>query len=237
MAQAVAVDGAETRMQLYDAEPAGSPRGAVIVIQEAFGVTEHIEDVCRRFADAGYRAVAPHIFHRTGDPVIAYDDMASVMPHLGGLSPEGLDADINATLEYVHALGFGDEQVGIVGFCMGGSVVVFAAARRALGAAVTFYGGGVTAGRFGMPPLQELAPTLQTPWLGLFGDEDQSIPAEQVEILCEAAKRASVPTEVVRYPGAEHGFHCDARDSYHEQAATDGWARTLAWLDGHLAKS
>ncbi len=236
MAQTVTVDGTDG-MQLYDAEPAGAARGAVIVIQEAFGVTEHIEDVCRRFADAGYRAVAPHLFHRTGDPIIAYDDMASVMPQIGGLSAEGLEADIDASLEYLRGKGFSDPQVGIVGFCMGGSVVLFAAAHHALGAAVTFYGGGVTAGRFGMPPLAELAPSLRTPWLGLFGDQDQSIPTDQVEALREAAKNASVPTEVVRYPEAEHGFHCDARPSYHEASAKDGWARTLAWFDSHLAKS
>ena len=83
-------------MKLYDAIPDGAVRGAVIVIQEAFGMTEHIQDVCRRFADAGYRAVAPHLFHRSGDPVIAYDDMAAVMPHLGQLS-----ADLLAHLDEV----------------------------------------------------------------------------------------------------------------------------------------
>jgi carboxymethylenebutenolidase len=237
MAQTVTVDGAESAMKLYDVEPKGTARGAVIVIQEAFGMTDHIRDVCRRFADAGYRAVAPHLFHRTGDPVIAYDDMQSVMPHLGGLSAEGLEADIDATLEYLHGVGFADAQVGIVGLCMGGSVVVFGAARHALGAAVTFYGGGVNAGRFGMPPLAELAPNLKTPWLGLFGDNDQSIPTDQVEALRAAAKNAAVPTDVVRYADAEHGFHCDARGSYHEASAADGWARTLGWFDSHLAKS
>jgi len=237
MARTVTANGAEGAMDLYDAEPAGSARGAVIVIQEAFGVTDHIEDVSRRFAAAGYRAVAPHLFHRTGDPVIAYDDMQSVMPQLGGLTAEGLDADIVAALEYLRSAGFADRHIGIVGFCMGGSVVVFAAARHALGAAVTFYGGGVGAGRFGMPPLVELAPNLKTPWLGLFGDQDQSIPTDQVESLREAAKNAPVPTEVVRYPEAEHGFHCDARGSYHEASAEDAWARTLAWFESHLAKS
>jgi carboxymethylenebutenolidase len=121
---------------------------------------------------------------------------------------------------------------------MGGSVVVLAAARHALGAAATFYGGGVTAGRFGIPPLAELAPDLQTPWLGLFGDEDQSIPVDQVEALREAAKKASVPTEVVRYPEAGHAFHCDARDdAYHEASAKDAWRRTLDWFDAHLARA
>ena len=86
-----------------------------------------------------------------------------------------------------------------------------------------------------MPALAELAPQLQTPWLGLFGDEDQSIPVEQVEALRTAAASASVPTEIVRYADAEHGFHCDVRDSYHPEAAADGWQRTLAWFEANLA--
>lgn len=109
-----------------------------------------------------------------------------------------------------------------------------AAARRPVGAAVTFYGGGVTEGRFGMPPLVEMAADLQAPWLGLFGDLDQSIPVEDVESLRGAAAGARVQTDVVRYPEAGHGFHCDARDSYHEPSATDGWRRTLDWLQQHL---
>jgi carboxymethylenebutenolidase len=238
MAQTVTVDSDGSAMQLYDAAPDGAARGAVIVIQEAFGMTEHIQDVCRRLAAAGHRAVAPHLFHRSGDPVIAYEDMRAVVPHLGQLSADGLEADIAATLEHLAGDGFSGTRVGIVGFCMGGSVVVLAAARHALGAAATFYGGGVTAGRFGIPPLAELAPDLQTPWLGLFGDEDQSIPVDQVEALREAAKKASVPTEVVRYPEAGHAFHCDARDdAYHEASAKDAWRRTLDWFDAHLARA
>jgi carboxymethylenebutenolidase len=237
MAQTVTVESAGSAMPAYESAPEGAARGAVIVIQEAFGITDHIEDVCRRLSAAGYHAVAPHLFHRSGDPVIAYDDMQSVMPHLGQLSAEGLESDLAATIAHLANAGFSAAQVGIVGFCMGGSVVVLAAARHPLGAAVTFYGAGVTAGRFGMPPLVELAPTLQTPWLGLFGDSDQSIPVEQVEALREAAKNAPVPTEVVRYSEAGHGFHCDARDSYHASSATDAWQRTLDWFAAHLAKS
>ncbi len=235
MAQTVTIDSAGGSMGLYDAEPDGVPRGAVIVIQEAFGITDHIEDVCRRLAASGYRAVAPHLFHRSGDAVIAYDDMASVMPHMGALSADGLASDLAASIAYLEGAGFGAQRVGIVGFCMGGSVVVLAAATHTLGAAVTFYGGGVATGRFGLPPLVELAPTLKTPWLGVFGDKDQGIPTDQVETLRDAAAQAAVPTEVVRYPDAEHGFHCDARSSYHEASSKDAWKRTLAWLDAHLA--
>lgn len=234
MAQTARVDSAGSEMELYDVEPAGDARGAVIVIQEAFGITDHIQDVCGRFAKEGYRVVAPHLFHRSGDPVIGYDEMQNVMPHLGALTADGLEADLAATLGYLEQEGFSAGQIGIVGFCMGGSVTFLAAARHALGGAVSFYGGGVAAGRFGMPSLLELAPELKAPWLGLFGDEDQSIPVEQVEQLRDAVKQASVDTDIVRYPDAEHGFHCDARDSYHEASAKDAWQRTLDWFSSHI---
>jgi carboxymethylenebutenolidase len=223
-------------MGLYDAEPEGEARGAVIVLQEAFGVNDHIEDVTRRFAHAGYRAVAPHLFHRTGDPALDYGNFEKIMPHMQGLSEAGLLDDLDATLGHLAGAGFTAATVGVVGFCMGGSVTFLAAVRRALGAAVTFYGGGVAEGRFGMPPLVELAAELKTPWLGLFGDEDQGIPVDQVEQLRRAAAVAPVETEIVRYPGAGHGFHCDARpDSFHESSARDAWQRTLDWFGRHLA--
>ena len=235
MAQTLNVASSGGDMGLYEVEPEGPARGAVVVLQEAFGVNDHIEDVSRRFASEGYRAVAPHLFHRSGDPRLGYDDMKEVMPHMMALSAEDLEADLEATFGHLAAAGFEPDRVGVVGFCMGGSVSFLAAARRSFGAAVSFYGGGVAQGRFGMPPLIELAPELQTPWLGLFGDQDQSIPIDQVEALRAAVEATNVATEIVRYADADHGFHCDARDSYHQSSATDGWARTLQWFDTHLA--
>jgi len=223
-------------MDVYDATPRGTAKGAVIVLQEAFGVNEHIEEVCRRMAAAGYRATAPHLFHRTGDPVLDYGNFEKLMPHMQGLSEAGLLEDIDVALGHLGGEGFSAPRVGVVGFCMGGSVSFLAGVRRTLGAAVTFYGGGVAEGRFGMPPLVEMAGSLQTPWLGLFGDQDQGIPVDQVEALRAAVATATVPTEIVRYPEAGHGFHCDARpDSYHRSAATDAWRRTVEWFDRFLA--
>jgi carboxymethylenebutenolidase len=227
------VEGAE--MALYDAEPEGRARGAVIVIQEAFGVTDHIEDVCRRFADEGYRAVAPHLFHRSGDPLLDYSNIEKVMPHMQALNEPGLAADLSATVGYLTSAGFDSSAIGIVGFCMGGTVTFFAASQHALGAAVTFYGGGVAEGRFGIPSLIEMAPALKTPWLGIFGDLDKGIPVPDVERLRSAVAKAPVPTEIIRYADADHGFHCDARPSYHEASAHDAWRQTLEWFDKHLA--
>ena len=235
MPETLSLESTGGTMGLYEAKPDGEPRGAVIVIQEAFGVNDHIEDLCRRFAAEGYVAVAPHIYHRSGDPIIAYEDMQSVIPHIMALNPDDLIADLDATIKHLEAAGFAPKQTAVVGFCAGGSIVVLAAERTAFGAAVTFYGGGVAQGRFGMSPLLDLAPSLKTPWLGMFGDLDASIPTEEVEWLREAAAESSVPTQVIRYPEANHGFHCDARDSYHEPSATQAWKETLAWLDTHVA--
>jgi carboxymethylenebutenolidase len=228
-------DGA---MPLYEAVPDGMARGAVVVIQEAFGVNGHIEDVTRRFADAGYHAVAPHLFHRSGSPAYGYEDFTVVIPHVLALTDEGLLSDIRAARDHLGVAGWADRQIGVVGFCLGGRVAFLVAGHEALGAAVAFYGGGVVTGRTAtMPALLDLVPGMRTPWLGLFGDADGSIPVEEVERLRhELNSTADVDTAVVRYPGAEHGFHCDVRDSYDAAAATDGWRRTLEWLDDHLTR-
>ena len=223
-------------MEVYEAAPDGDASTAVIVIQEAFGVNEHIRDVTRRFADAGYHAVAPHFFHRAGGGTAPYDDFAKVIPLYEHLDDDGILVDVDAAREHLHAAGWDDSAVGTVGFCFGGRVTFLVALRRKLGAAVGFYGGGIVTQRFPQfPPLVDEVSKLQTPWLGLFGDRDESIPVEDVEQLRDALKSAPVPTEIVRYPEAGHGFHCDQRDSYDETAAKDGWNRTLAWFETHMA--
>jgi len=236
--QTITLDTRDGAMPCYEAVPdATAPRrGAVIVVQEAFGVNDHIEDVTRRFATTGYHAVAPHLFHRTGAPSFGYDDFNLVLEHMGALSDDGILADLDAVMAHLASLGWTPPATGVVGFCMGGRVSFLLAAHQPLGAAVGFYGGGIVTGRREeMPSLLDRIPSLHTPWLGLFGDEDQSIPVDEVEQLRVALEAAPAPCEVVRYPGAGHGFHCDARSSYAPEAATDAWARTLAWLENHLA--
>ncbi len=217
-------------MALFEVEPELEPKGAVVVLQEAFGVNAHIEDICRRLGAAGYRAVAPHLFHRTGDPVLDYSNIEKVMPHIQALDEKALLDDLAATLGYLADVGYTGTSIGTVGFCMGGTVSFLAGFRHALGAAVTFYGGGIREGRFGMKPLLELAPQLKTPWLGLFGDKDSGIPVDDVEALRQSASKASVETEIVRYAEAGHGFNCDARDSYHQPSANDAWTRCINWF-------
>jgi len=231
------LDTPDGPMPLYEAVPEGPARGAVVVIQEAFGVNHHIEDVTRRFAMAGYHAVAPHLFHRTGAPAFGYEDFSVVVEHMLAMSDDGILSDVESAVAHLHGAGWSDRQIGTVGFCMGGRVTFLVAGHLALGAAVGFYGGGIVNGRTeSMPSLLPLVTALRTPWLGLFGDADPSIPVEEVERLRDELNAgADVDTAIVRYPGAEHGYHCDARDSYLESAATDAWSRALEWLDGHLA--
>jgi carboxymethylenebutenolidase len=234
MSSTVTVTSAGSEMKLYTAQPAGAAKGAVIVIQEAFGMTDHIKDICNRIAAAGYLAVAPHVFHRTGDPLISYENMRDVMPHLMALNRADIEADLKACFDYLAGQGFKGRQVGIIGFCMGGTISFFAGAEYELGAAVTYYGGGIAQGRFGLPGLAEMAPGLKTPWQGNFGDLDQQIPVAEVEQLREAAEKAGVTTEINRYAEADHGFHCNDHSAYHEASAQDSWPRTIAFFDAHI---
>lgn len=234
MPETLTVDSAGEAMKLYQVKPEGKAKGAVIVIQEAFGITDHIMDVCRRVAEAGYLAVAPHVFHRTGDPVIAYDKMQEVIPHIMQLNRAGIDADLEACISYLAGEGFTGRQVAIMGFCMGGTIAFYAGTKWALGAAVTFYGGGIVQGRFGLPTLLEIVPELKTPWIGNYGDHDQSIPLTEVEVLRRAVSAAGIPLEVNRYADADHGFHCNDRSAYHEASSKDAWAKTVKFLDSHV---
>jgi carboxymethylenebutenolidase len=209
---------------------------AVVVIQEAFGVNDHIRSVADRFAEAGYFAIAPELFHRDGSPEVDYDDFPSAMKHMANLTKEGITNDLIATTDFLATLGFVAADVGIVGYCMGGTVSLYAATLGTVGAAATFYGGGIENGRFGFPPLLELAPELKCPWLGLYGDLDQGIPVEQVEQLRAAAAKAKVRTEIVRYADGQHGFHCEARPAvYNEAAAVDAHQCTLDFFDVELS--
>jgi len=237
-ARTVEVPTPDGAMLLYEAAPGtGRNRRGVIVIQEAFGVNDHIEDVTRRFAAEGYLAVAPHLYHRTGGTTMPYDKFDEVIEHYGAMTDAGILEDVDAARAHLHEAGITDERTGIVGFCMGGRISFLVALRRRLSAAVTFYGGGIVTTRFEkMPALAPEVPGITTPWLGLFGDLDEGIPIADVERLRSLlAEDSTVDFEIVRYPDAAHGFHCDQRPAFHEASARDGWRRTLDWLDTYLA--
>ena len=211
-----------------------SPR-AVIVIQEAFGVNDHIREVTDRFGAAGYYAVAPELFHRIGSPEVPYDIFPEAMSIISELNADGLGSDLGAAAEFLGEADYPASSIGIVGYCMGGTVTFYAATTGMVGAAASFYGGGIEAGRFGFPPLLELAPRLRADWIGLYGDLDKGIPVEQVEALRAAVAATTFDTQVIRYADAEHGFHCDARPGvFNATAAADAHQRTLEFFSSHL---
>lgn len=226
---------ADGPMECFEARPSQPAGRAIVVVQEAFGVNNYIKGVTERFAAAGFDAVAPSFFHRAGGGTAPYDDFNQVLPLYEGLTDDRILMDLDAAVGHATSLGHDAGAIGVVGFCFGGRITFLAAARRKLGASVGFYGGGIVTARFPQfPPLVDESASLQTPWLGLFGDQDGGIPVEDVEALRTALVAAPVPTEIVRYADAEHGFFCNERPSFNAAASEDAWPRTLDWFDRHL---
>jgi carboxymethylenebutenolidase len=211
----------------YVAEPAGKPRGAVVVLQEIFGVNSHIRSVADGYAAAGYLAVAPATFHRVKPGVdMGYTEADmnagfALKTAVDALPAPGVLQDIQAAIN--HAAQTSGGKVGIVGFCWGGLLAWRAACTLSgLSAAVPYYGGGMTAG-------DEPARKPACPVLAHFGNQDHWIPLDTVE----AFKKAQPGVEVHVYE-ANHGFNCDQRGSYNEAAAKLAKERTLAFFAQHL---
>jgi carboxymethylenebutenolidase len=232
------------RLPAYVARPDDRARhGAIVVVNEIFGIHDYIKDVCRRFAREGYAALAPDYFDRAGDPA-ALTEMSAIAPIVAATGHEQVMGDTEGALAWLRAQPFVRQQskVGITGFCWGGTVVWMAASRFSqIGAGVAWYGrlvtpppGGFAAAESRPWPV-DIAATLQTPVLGLYAENDRGIPLESVEAMRAALQAADNPSgsEIVVYPGVEHGFHADYRASYNAAAATDGWTRCLAWLRAH----
>ena len=210
----------------YVARPAGPARGAVVVLQEIFGVNSHIRAVADGYAAQGYLAVAPSTFHRVkADVNLGYspDDMSAGIALKGqveALPAPGVLPDIQAAIDHAAQAG----KVGIVGYCWGGLLTWRAACLlQGLSAAVPYYGGGITTPA-------EIARTPRVPVLAHFGERDHWIPLEGVQ----AFQKAHPGVQVHVY-AADHGFNCDQRGSYDAAAAPLARERTLAFFAKHLA--
>lgn len=205
----------------YRADPAGSSKAAIVVIQEIFGVNHHIRSVCDRLAAEGYVAIAPSIFDRTQPNFqcgYSPDEIAHARTFIANPDWPAMLRDTQAAIDAVKDVG----PVGIIGFCLGGSIAYAAATKLSgLSAAVGYYGGAVV--RFADD--KPLVPTQLH-----FGEKDAGIPLTDVETI--KAKRPEV--EVHIYPGAQHGFHCDERASYDKASAEIAWPRSLAFFEKHL---
>jgi carboxymethylenebutenolidase len=223
----------------YRAMPAaGKAFPVVLVVQEIFGVHEHIRDVCRRFAKLGYLAVAPELFARQGD-VSKMADVQDIVATVVAKVPDAqVMADLDAAVTWAAKTGKGDAgKLGITGFCWGGRIVwLYAAHSPKLKAGVAWYGRlvGPTTDLQPKNPI-DVVSALRAPVLGLYGGADQGIPTETVEQMRAALKAAGKPSEIVVYPEAPHGFFADYRPSYRPEPAKDGWKRLLEWFRQHGA--
>ncbi len=220
----------------HPAPAAGNSFPAIIVIQEAFGVTKHIEKVCDRFAQEGYVAIAPALYHRENpNPKLGYDEMPAVMNYMGALKDDELLEDINVTIDYLqnHYQRTMGQKIGIVGYCVGGRITYLAATGcPELSAASVYYRILVPFGE-GPAPV-ELTNQIKIPVMGNFGADDTNPSPDDVQTIEAKLKEAGVTYDFKSYDGAGHGFNCNERDSYHEASANDALTRTLGWFDKYV---
>lgn len=202
----------------YQAQPTGTPKGGLVIIQEVFGLTDHIKRVADGFADEGYLAVAPALFDRV-DPgiILSYDDVEKGRDVMLQLDVDEVILDVAAAVKQAGAAG----SVGAVGYCWGGAIADLAACRLDIAVAVAYYGGRLTS-------WLDLKP--KCPVLYHFGGQDPLIPAETVQQI-----RAGRPDGVIYlYPEAGHGFNCTDRADYHPVSAEQALKRTLAFIEASL---
>jgi len=205
----------------YRADPKGTPKGGIVVIQEIFGVNQHIRAVCDRFANEGYAALAPALFDRSQrnfECGYTPPEIENARKFIAKPDWDAMLRDTDAAIKELKSVG----PLAIVGFCMGGTIAFLSAARLSgLSAAVAYYGGRIVAFADEKP---------KCPTQMHFGETDQSIPMTDVDII----KQKRPDCEIFVYKDAGHGFHCDERGSYHPPSRDLAWERTTAFLKKHL---
>lgn len=230
---------ADGTVPAYAARPAGGERWPIlVVVAEIFGLHAHIEDVVRRFAHAGYYAVAPDPFVRQGDAK-SIADIETLRTTIVAKTPDAqVLADLDACVAWAAKTGGDTQRLGVTGFCWGGRITwLYTAHNPAVKAGVAWYGrlaGAPTALQPSHPV--DVAPRLNAPVLGLYAGADAGIPAETVDQMKAALAKGNAAAKASRfvvYPGAQHAFYADYRPSYDAKSAADGWQRCLEWLRAH----
>lgn len=228
-------------MEAYFAVPDLEGRfPVVLVVQEIFGLHEHIRDICRRFAHAGYLAVAPQLYQRQGD-ASQYTEIPVLIEKIVSKVPDQqVMQDLDASLVWAGLHGGDLSRVAVTGYCWGGRITwLYAAHQPKVKAGVAWYGRLVT----GHGPLQTIHPVditarMHAPVLGLYGGKDAGIPMVDVQKMRERLQQGNEngkASEIHVYQDADHAFYADYRPSYLKAAADDAWKRCLAWMDRHLA--
>jgi carboxymethylenebutenolidase len=223
-----------TEMNAYVARPSDDGKHpGVLVFQEAFGVNTHIRDVTERFAREGYVSIAPDLYHRTAPGFEGkYDDFPSVMPHMKAMTEKGTVEDIRAAYDWLKSNSHVTaDKIASVGFCLGGRVSFLACATLPLQASISFYGGSIA------PTLLPKIDDLHAPIMFFWGGLDKHIGVEQIRAIVDECKRLGKTYVNVEFSNADHGFFCDARPSYNQEAATLAWNLTATYLLLHLVKT
>src|SRR5271168_1480954 len=232
----VKIPVADGSIPAYRAMPdKGGPFPTVLVVQEVFGVHEHIKDLCRRLAKAGYYAIAPELYARQGDPS-KYTDIPTLISEIVVKVPtDQVMSDLDAAVAYAKGSGKADTaKLAVTGFCWGGwATWMYAAHNPDLKAAVAWYGSDRKPSELTPKNPLDIAADVKCPVLALYGGADPSIPQETIEKRQAACKAAGKTCEFKVYPDAPHGFNADYRPSYRADAAKDGWAKMLAWFKDH----
>jgi carboxymethylenebutenolidase len=240
LAGEVTIQVGDFKMPAYRAAPAGGKNlPVVLVISEIFGVHEHIADVARRFAKAGYFAIAPELFVRQGDAG-AYGEISKLIAEVIAKVPDAqVMADLDATLAWAKAQGADTAKTGITGFCWGGRITwLYTAHNPLVKAGVAWYGRlvGATSSLNPKHPV-DVAGSLHGPVLGLYGGQDTGIPEATVQTMMGALAQAAIAgnaaakkSEFMVYADAPHAFHADYRPSYRKKEAEEGWKRCLDWF-------
>ncbi|AMC34607.1 dienelactone hydrolase family protein [Janthinobacterium sp. B9-8] len=218
----------------YRAQPAHavSPLPTIIVIQEIFGVHEHIQDLCRRLAKQGYLAIAPELYFRQGDPRQFSDTSTLVKELVSKVADEQVLADLDSVAAWAGQHGGNPQRLAVTGFCWGGRITwLYAAHNPKIKASAAWYGRltGQTSSSTPRHPI-DIARQIKSPVLGLYAGKDQGISLESVEQMRKALRPQPQPFNLVVYDNASHGFNADYRPSYHPAAAHDAWETMLNWF-------
>lgn len=232
----VRLNTSDGKMDAYVAHPKdGGGYPGVIVIQEAFGINDHIQKVTQRIAAEGYVAIAPDIFHRETERIISYAEMPKAIATMQRVVDAKAMEDVGAAIVHLKSQSnVKAGSVGVIGFCMGGRLTYLAAAHHAndVKCAVPYYGGGIPMGN---PSPLSRTKEIKCPTYLFFGAKDQLIPKEHVDQIKAELTANKVPFQLEVYPDAGHGFFCDDRAmSYNEGAAKDAWDKTKAFFAQHL---
>lgn len=214
-----------------EAAPGGRPFPMILVVQEVFGVHEHIKDLCRRLAKVGYYAVAPELYFRQGDPKTA-QGVEEVIKIANKVPDEQVMADLDATVAFAKKTGKLDgAKIAITGFCWGGRVVWLYASKGTVKAGAAWYGRISNAPNVLQPRSSlDIASTLKVPVIGFYAGHDSGIPVSHVELMKTELAKGKSGSELNVYADAQHGFNADYRPSYNKADATEAWARMLAWF-------